>query len=304
MNGHSSSYIDKNSKSKAMRTVTLTMLLFCLLPILINSVAIAPLRAITASDIAISSTLLDDILKYVYDFLALVAYSVTYSLLIFSVFVLDRRHSVRIMVLHILTFFIAIPVNMLMDIPLYGSLGTTDEIIIVFFVKLTDLIFVLLQLLLVYLFALKYANRYLRKIAFASKTAKKAKKAKRGDNVILTDIRQEELSVFPINKLFDFKNPILSSALAMSIVIVAVKIITRIINDISWGAPTSLGEVAIMAVYYLSDIVYGAVAYFVAIFVFTSLYDKLKRKAQSIPEISEEENKEAEEADASPADNI
>ena len=74
----------------------------------------------------------------------------------------------------------------------------------------------------------------------------------------------------------------------MGALITAIKVGTRIVNDISIGAPESFGEVMIMVVYYLSDLIYGAIAYFVAVFIINLLFERLKKK----------------DGDLSPSDNI
>ena len=52
----------------------------------------------------------------------------------------------------------------------------------------------------------------------------------------------------------------------------------RIITDIDAGAPESFGEVMIMIVNYMTDAVYGFVAYVIAIFIFNLLFEKLSKK--------------------------
>ena len=68
----------------------------------------------------------------------------------------------------------------------------------------------------------------------------------------------------------------------MSLLITIIKVGTRIINDISFGAPDSFGEVMIMVVYYLSDLIYGAVAYLVALFIMHLIFEKLKKKDEDV----------------------
>jgi hypothetical protein len=65
----------------------------------------------------------------------------------------------------------------------------------------------------------------------------------------------------------------------MSLLILLIKLVTRVINDISYGAPESVEEVLIMVLYYLSDIIYGAVAYLISIFVISQFYEKIKKKS-------------------------
>ena len=84
--------------------------------------------------------------------------------------------------------------------------------------------------------------------------------------------------MLPLSKMFDWYNPLQRSAMKMSILILVMKIISRILNDISIGAPHSFGEVMVMILYYLSDVLYGIVAYIIALITFNVVYDKLKEK--------------------------
>jgi hypothetical protein len=85
--------------------------------------------------------------------------------------------------------------------------------------------------------------------------------------------------ILPFSKLINWNNPLQRSAIKMSLLILLIKLVTRVINDISYGAPESVGEVLIMVLYYLSDIIYGAVAYLISIFVISQFYEKIKKKS-------------------------
>jgi hypothetical protein len=85
--------------------------------------------------------------------------------------------------------------------------------------------------------------------------------------------------ILPFSKLLNWNNPLQRSAIKMSLLILLIKLVTRVINDISYGAPESVGEVLIMVLYYLSDIIYGAVAYLISIFVISQFYEKIKKKS-------------------------
>jgi uncharacterized membrane protein len=53
------------------------------------------------------------------------------------------------------------------------------------------------------------------------------------------------------------------------------------VTDIDAGAPSSFGEVMIIAVNYLTDAIYGLVAYVIAIFIFNWLFEKLTNTSNS-----------------------
>ena len=76
-----------------------------------------------------------------------------------------------------------------------------------------------------------------------------------------------------------------------SITITAFKFLARIITDIDAGAPTSFGEVMIMIVNYLTDAVYGLVAYVIAILIFNLLFEKLTKETDYNKKSNNKNNK-------------
>ncbi len=253
---------------KAKKLFLITMLLFCLAPVIINCVVLVPIYASLSTNAAYSGTIFPVIIKYIQDFFDLTAFSVSYALIIFSTLLISKRHSRNVIILYLITFFIKIPIRLFMNIPIYGSLGSATDITIDLIYMGVYFVLEVLQLIVICFFATTDLNKYLKLIAFT-----KEKKGKKKGQKLPT----EDLKVLPISKIFNFYNPLQSSALKMSILICGIKIITRIINDITIGAPSSFGEILVMAVYYLSDILYGVVAYITAILVFNTIYEKLKK---------------------------
>ena len=66
-----------------------------------------------------------------------------------------------------------------------------------------------------------------------------------------------------------------------------------IITDIEIGLPSSFAEVMVMIVGYLTDIIYGVVAYIIAIFIFNLLYDFFTRFFSQKNKKAEENNSSA-----------
>ena len=254
-------------KEKAPKLFLIIMLCFCFLPVILNCVLISPLYMKLNADVLFSDSAIIHILDYSMDFLDIVAFSVSYSLIIFSVLLLSRKTARFIVLLYTLAFALQIPLKIIMNIPLNGSLGSVEEIIIdIIYLSIYFILF-MLQLLAVYLFAATDTNKYLRYMEFSKKKASKKNLPS-----------PEEYSVMPLKRFFHKINPLQRSALKMSLLIFFIRLISRVINDISYGAPQSMGEVLIMVVYYLSDALYGIVAYIVALLVFSFVYDRLAHK--------------------------
>ena len=259
---------DLNNKKRVSNMTWLFMALFFLLPLILNNLIIIPIYATLEADVAYSGSLLTIVIKYLQDFFDLFAFSSAYALIIFSALLLDGKRSRFIALFYAITYLLVIPVKMLMNVVIYGSLGSTSQIIIDVIYLGVYFVLYLIQLLVVYVFAATDSSRYISSLE-ALRASKRDKARQRAENIG---------SVLPFSKFFDWYNPLQRSAIKMSVLITVIKVGTRIINDVSVGAPESFGEVMIMVVYYLSDFIYGAVAYIVAIFVISLFFERLKKK--------------------------
>ena len=94
------------------------------------------------------------------------------------------------------------------------------------------------------------------------------------------DLGQNELppALYPFQKLFNRGNPLQVCALKIGILLSSAKILSRIIFDLYYGAPTSLSETLIMVIYYLSDILIGVLVYATMLWIFALLYKKKANK--------------------------
>ena len=256
-------------KQKASNLFVIIMLLFCLLPVLINCLLLAPLYTVVSYDVAYPDWLAT-LMHYAMDLIDIIAFSVPYSLIIFSVLLLSKKTARTVIFIYIGVFLLQIPLRIFMNIPLHGTVGSVDQIIIDIIYLLVYFVLYVIQLMIVYFFATTDCNRHMRRIA-----AINTKRSKRGKSVHDADELPE---VLPLSGLYSRFNPLQHSALKMGLLILAVHVLTRVINDIDYGMPQSAGEIFVMIAYYLSDIIYGVIAYFIALFIFTAVYDKLKKK--------------------------
>ena len=259
---------DLNNKKRVSIMLWLFMALFFLLPLILNNLVIIPIYAVLSADALYSDSTLTVIIKYIQDFFDLFAFSSSYALIIFSSLFLERNRSRFIALFYAITYLLVIPVKILMNVVIYGSLGNTSQIIIDIIYLCVYFVLYLLQLLAVYIFATTDSSRYISSVD-ALRNSKRDKIRAKAEKIG---------SVLPFSKFIDWYNPLQRSATKMAALIVVIKIGTRIINDVSIGAPESFGEVMIMVVYYLSDLIYGAVSYIVAIFIIHLFFESLKKK--------------------------
>ncbi len=276
------------NKDRSKKIFKISMLLFCLLPVVINCVALVPLYVSMSANALYSSSALTVIIKYVQDFFDLCAFSVSYALIIFSVLLISKKQARTIVLIYTCVFLLKIPLTLAMNVFLYGTLGSATDIALDVTYMLVYFALAMIQLFIVYWFATTDTNKYLKSIAFIKE--KNEKNAKRRKGSQKKDVDKDEIklpTVLPLTKFISWYNPLQRSAIKMGIFIAAIKIFSRLLNDITFGAPQSFGEVMIMVVYYLSDLLYGVIAYIISLLVFTAIYDKLKKKDRYIRQIGE-----------------
>lgn len=258
------------NKEKSKKLTVLIMLLFCTLPIVLNAVLLVPLYTSVHANVAFASSALDVTIKYFQDFLDLCAFAVSYALIIFSALLISRKRARLAVLIYTLSFALRIPLRLLMNVVTNGTLGNSTQITIDVIYLLAYFSLEMLQLLIVYIFAVTDSNKYMYHIEMKKSKSKGKKGRKKQDDP------DEKAFVLPFSSFFDWYNPLQRSAIKMSIMIIVMRIFSRILNDISIGAPKSFGEVMVMVLYYTSDILYGVVAYVIALITFNAVYDKLK----------------------------
>ena len=77
---------------------------------------------------------------------------------------------------------------------------------------------------------------------------------------------------FPITKLFDWKSVFLHSVICVAAIPAAVQLISRVIYDISYGAPTSIIDLLWMIVSYTSDVANLFIGYLVIVLLLNRLH--------------------------------
>ena len=133
-------------------------------------------------------------------------------------------------------------------------------------------IYLILELILIwgiFLLIQSIASRYFKKTALLSKASALF------DNDFTPTVTVKALYPFP--KIYSKENPMQVCALISGIVLSAVKVISRIIFDISYGAPEGIQEILVMIVYYGSDIVLGILYYIGVLFLLTRLFKRKDR---------------------------
>ena len=250
------------NEGRVTKVLAIILLLFCLLPSILNITCLTPLYFSLENNTIYRGTAITITLKYISDLFELISFGSAYAAIIFSLVLLKKKTTAFIAISFCALLLIKIPLRLLMNIPLYGTIGTKEEIIADLIALVFYLILEILQLALVFAFVAVCAGNYLRSVEMLTQKGKTSPHVKH---------------ILPIKKYVDWYNPLLRSAIYSSIIITVFKMVSRIITDIDAGAPSSFGEVMIMIVNYVADAAYGFAAYILAILIFNLLFEKLTK---------------------------
>ncbi len=258
------------NETRIKKTLTIFMLLFCVLPALLNIVCITPLMINLSNNVLYednSPILLT--LKYVLDLLSVISFVSVYAMISFSKVLLKKKVTVTVSILYCVLILLKIPANLLVATPFYSENKLVDYFFSLFEASMLEA----LQFGLILIFAIVIANSYLRSTEMLEQKIKKGKASQRIEQIL------------PIKKYINWYNPLLRTAIYSSIIITAVRIFSRTISLLI----TIPDNVMLIITDYLSDLIFGFAAYIIFIFIFNLLYDKLTKPSKK--NNSKKENK-------------
>lgn len=87
-----------------------------------------------------------------------------------------------------------------------------------------------------------------------------------------TSPRLSTSALHPFRRFFDSSNPLQGHLAVVAIILAGIKILSRVLYDIDYGAPEDFTEILIMAVYYLSDLILAVVFYVLSVLVLNCLF--------------------------------
>ena len=258
------------NETRIKKTLTIFMLLFCVLPAFLNIVCITPLMINLSNNVLYednSPILLT--LKYVLDLLSVISFVSVYAMISFSKVLLKKKITITVSILYCVLILLKIPANLLVATPFYSENKLVDYFFSLFEASMLEA----LQFGLILIFAIVIANSYLRSTEMLEQKIKKGKASQRIEQIL------------PIKKYINWYNPLLRTAIYSSIIITAVRIFSRTISLL-----TTIPDNAMLIITdYLSDLIFGFAAYMIFIFIFNLLYDKLTKPSKK--NNSKKENK-------------
>ena len=221
------------------------------------SLVLTPLYSLSNSDILFSTTVIPELLRTTIDLLEVCVFAVSFSILLFSVFLQYRTTRLTVLYLGAILFrrIAVLAVTLVFN----GAIGAED-----LFSSITNLLLESLLVLFVLWIARARKNRLNQQLAEFSKASA----------LFSSDApeKPDPLRLFPFKKLYSKENPIQSCVLWIGVLLSALKVLSRLIFDIGYGAPTDIWEVLLMLVYYLSDLLIGVIFYVLSVLFLTRLF--------------------------------
>jgi len=234
------------------KKLTLWMLIVSFGITLISSLVLSPIYVVVSSNITFIETPLPDLLYYVISLLDVAFYCVCLPILILSFTIFFVSSARTILLIYVCAPLLRRALDLLMTYAIYHDIDDLDIVSCVWF-----LIFDYALLITVTVISCVVAKRF-----YSASPAV-------GDTVSLKGI-------LPTVGVYSGSNPLQRSALLCALVFTGLRVISRIINDVSYGAPASISEILVMVIAYLSDILIGVVFYASALAVFSRVAKKLK----------------------------
>ena len=252
-------------KKSPLRWLTPTMALFSLGLFAILSLGLTLFYNYCNTDILLYSSVLPEILKMLIDLLEVGIYAICFSLLLFSAFFRhENAPSLSLLFIYIGALVFRRICDLVGVLILYGSLDSLDLTYAMVYILLDTALG-----LTVFFLSRSGANRYYRNQANALRGG-----ALFGDG----EVRLSTESIHPFRSIIDTKNLIQSRVLTVAIVLSGIKVLSRLVYDIDYGAPADVKEFFIMVVYYLSDLFLAVIFYVLSILVLNKLFKHKQKK--------------------------
>lgn len=214
-----------------------------------------PAMAYLSSDAVYTDTLLPDILNYLADMLEIGAVSIFYAAMITLLYKYNRGMvtlTAAFCAVTVYKYFINIAMTW------YNS----GSVPLLWYWDLVDVLFYtlleLIQLLVIYFFVKRFIDEFIA----LRETKQKFAREENSDATIIQE-------PYPFNKLFSFKNCLLTSALVCAIITFVAKVSGVVVGDLWFiyltGWPSSIETWLLMLLNYTSMILSGVLVYFFVI---------------------------------------
>lgn len=247
----------KNNKNKLR--LSQAMIFSCMIIFSLITFLLTPIYTFVASDIVTGVTILPDAIKIILNLLEISAFAFCYSLIIFSTVTSSKKKALSLCIIYISACFIRRAASLLVTLFVDGYIISTDV-----FSVLLYFILEVVQVFIVFIMARSVAKKHI-----LASTGIKSSAVKDGGVIGIIGNRS-----FSFTGVYSRSNPFQNCALKAGALIAIIKIFTRIVYDIDYGAPQSLSDGLTMAIYYISDIFICVIFYVLSWLILSGLVKK------------------------------
>ncbi len=252
---------DKTSIQMSRRAMSVSIIAFAVL-YAVDCLVIPPIYTLVVSDIALSGSILPELLIDLQILLEIIAISVCYAAMIYTVYIAGADNVKRIFAVFGIATFGKYAVNVVYSWISDGSIPRIWIWNIVDAAFFTALEF--LQLLIIYAIVKRIIESFTDRQKITEKDS---------DNSLSNP--------YPFSKLYDKDNCLLRSAGVCGTVVFAAKLFGRVISDIwimLWtGLPQKLSVVISMLLTYVSFVIFGIICYFAVYLMMSAFLKRTQR---------------------------
>jgi hypothetical protein len=221
-----------NGKTKATKKrLRLCVILTTLVLFGLSCFLLSPLYVSLSSNVLYSGGFVTGLINFINNTFYIAVYAVCFSAFIYSVDKLGTKHSFALVVTYCVAVLLRYIANVIVQTFLDGVFPSFRELSPAIWGCLFDILIALAVILIAHL-------------CFKNIGKNKAKNA-----------------CLPFEKLYESSNPLQKASLLTGILLASIKVLTRVIYDIGYGAPTSILDLLRMIVYYISDVLICVIIY-------------------------------------------
>lgn len=261
---------------KARRHYLIFTVLSCLLLYSLSVFVFAPLYSRLYNDTVYKTSWLVYIPELSLDLLEILVYTVAFSAIVYVLHIFSAKKALSFFFCYIGLVTLRRVASLAIGILVNSSLDILELQSAIAYIALEAV-----NCLVILLFAARRASRY-----YEDRLQRKKLRERLGDEISIP-------TLYPFESSFSKSNPLQASAMFAALLITAERLLSRIISDLFWGAPTSPIEILIMMIYYLLDIFFGLLIYMGMLGLFHVMHawaDRLEKKDAEAVETTSAEN--------------
>jgi len=208
-----------------------------------------------SSNIVYTGTMLLEITEWSYLGVEILAFFVAYAYVIYVLFAHGTKQALQYAKIYAIILAARSAVLYLLNWLVFGL--KTEDLLFQGLMTLLSLVLELCQYAVMFWIAHRLISRYNRLYEVMEA----------GANRLSQQPTPRSHLIFPYRKVALKNDPLRFSAFLIALILGAIRIISRIIYDFSYGAPGDIGDLLWMIAYYTTDVLIGVAGYFVMLYI-------------------------------------